>query len=148
MFIAKGFYNINCCKILPYKLSQNAISFPMKYPKIAMLDNECIINKFPDLINCLLSPDTTNIDFWLKINIALNNAGIIFSVNLICFQALFQVRSRYSLNFIERDKKPETTCFYLNHFILYLNHLACSLGVNHPYRISRFKRMYLRISWW
>ena len=32
MFIAERFYNINCSKILPYKLPQYTIAFPMKDP--------------------------------------------------------------------------------------------------------------------
>src|ERR1035437_291593 len=143
MFIAEGFYNINCGKILPHKLSKYPIAFTMQYPKIAMLHNKCIINKVPDLINGLFSPDTTNIDFRLKINIALNQTRIIFPENLISLKALFQVRSGYSLNFVERDKKSQATCFNLNHFIFYLNYLTCGLSINHPDGISGFKRMYV-----
>ena len=56
-----------------------------------MLHNECIINQIPYLINSLLSPDTTNINFRFKINIALNHTGIIFPVNLICLEALLKI---------------------------------------------------------
>src|SRR5450756_1523688 len=117
MFIAESFYNINSGKILSYKLSQYTIAFPMKDPQVAMLHNEGIINQLHYLINGFLPADTANIDFRFKINISLNQTRIIFPVNLICLKALFKIRSGYSLNLVKRYKKPQTSCFNLNHLI-------------------------------
>lgn len=91
MLIAEGLHNINCVKVLPYKLTQYSVAFTMQYPEISMLYDKSIIYQIANLVYSLLAPYTTNINFRFEINITLDQTGIVFPVNLIRLETLLKL---------------------------------------------------------
>src|SRR5665811_1118469 len=138
MLIPEGLYDINSCKILPHKLPENTVTFPMEDSKITMLYNQSIVNKFTNLINSLFAPHTTNIYFRFEVNIPLYDSRIIFVVYLVCPEALFKISPCNPFNFVNRNKKPQVPGLNLNHFIFNLNYLSCCLGIYHSHCITWF----------